>query len=227
MLLLTVCYTTQPTQQQERKKQKKSIQDGEVVELSAMKFLLILLSIIPAALSQCGSSQTMLNEGAKLCCYYDTTGIPTIGYGFNLNGTDASSTLSQYGLTLANVLNDCKKSTSKSCLTQAQIEAIFNSKSYPEATTCVNSFVSGLSAQVQAALIDVAFAGCATLNQFVKMKADLQNKDYTGAANELKNSAWCVQVKQTRCSSDAACILSGGSGSQLQYNLYFEGQLSS
>ncbi|CAF1013646.1 unnamed protein product, partial [Didymodactylos carnosus] len=180
------------------------------MELHVAK-LVCILTIIRTVLTTCGPGQTMQNEGVELCCYYDTKHIPTIGYGFNLQRSDAASVLERYGLTLSEVLNDCVHNTRHNCLLQNQAAEIFNSGSYVEATACVEEYVSGLPPIVKAGLIDVAFAGCATLNQFTKMKTALEMKAWTTAANELRNSAWCTQVKQTRCNLDYQCIASSGS----------------
>jgi GH24 family phage-related lysozyme (muramidase) len=144
--------------------------------LKNMLKLLQFLLCITLASSSCGPQETENNEGKKLCCYYDTKNIPTIGVGFNLQRADASTVMSTYNLVLANVLKDCQQKTNKSCLTDAQADDIFNRISYPEAAVCVDRYVPNLSTTKRAAIIDVAFAGCGTLNKFVKMKAALQKK---------------------------------------------------
>jgi len=156
--------------------------------------------------STCGPQQTIINEDERLCCYTDTRNIPTIGIGFNLQRSDAAQVMSKYNLTLADVLKDCTDKTTKHCLTDADARDIFNSFSYPEAETCVDAYSPGLPSVKRAAVIDVAFAGCAKLNKFVNMKAALQKQDWNAAAEELKNSLWCGQVGATRCNSDYNCI---------------------
>ncbi|CAF2638641.1 unnamed protein product [Rotaria sp. Silwood2] len=158
-------------------------------------------------MATCGPQQTIINEGKKLCCYYDTKNIPTIGVGFNLQRTDAATVMAKYHLTLANVLKDCSQSTSNSCLKSEDADGIFNTISYPEAAACVDRYVPNLPTIKRAGIIDVAFAGCATLNKFVNMKNALERKDWKKAAEELRNSAWCQQVKATRCDSDYNCII--------------------
>lgn len=173
-----------------------------------LKLLQFLLCITLVS-SSCGPEQTKTNEGKKNCCYYDSKNIPTIGIGFNLQRTDASTVMATYKLTLSNVLKDCQKKTNKSCLTDSQVDDIFNRISYPEAATCVDKYVPNLPTIKRAAIIDVAFAGCATLNKFVKMKAALEKQDWQQAGNELRTSAWCTQVKQQRCNADYNCIIDG------------------
>ncbi|CAF2594435.1 unnamed protein product [Rotaria sp. Silwood2] len=168
--------------------------------------LLTFLLYITLVSSICGPEQTNINEGRRLCCYYDSLKIPTIGIGFNLRRGDANTVLSKYNLKLSNVLHDCQRNTSKNCLTDSQVDEIFYNISYPEAASCVDQYVPNLPPIKRAAIIDVAFAGCRTLNKFVKMKKALQKQDWTTAANELKASKWCVQVKDNRCDSDYDCI---------------------
>jgi hypothetical protein len=57
--------------------------------------------------------------------------------------------------------------------------------------------------------LDVAFAGCATLNGFIKMKEALEKENWKKAGEELKDSCWCEQVKSTRCTSNYNCIVDG------------------
>ncbi|CAF3214620.1 unnamed protein product [Rotaria sp. Silwood2] len=140
---------------------------------------------------------------------HDTKTIPTIGVGFNLQRSDAAMFLTQYRLKLQDALNDCKFSTRNACLTDAHAADIFNNNIYPAASACASSYAFGMPTSVHAALTDVAFAGCSTLNKFIKMKAALDMRDWKSASNELKISLWCIDVKSTRCNHDAACIASG------------------
>lgn len=167
------------------------------------------VSVTPGA--SCGPQQTMFNEGECLCCYYDTKKIPTIGFGFNLHRTDAEQVLSKYNLTLSNVLKDCTDQTTKYCLTDAYAKDIFNRLTYPEAGRCADRYVPSLPSVIRAAIIDVAFAGCGTLNKFVQMREALNKGDWKKAAAELKDSSWCKQVNQ-RCDSDYNCIANYNSG---------------
>ncbi len=174
-----------------------------------MRSLFIFCFLIIGVASQCSRSQTQINEGTRLCCYYDTKRIPTIGVGFNLQRSDAANVMAQYKLKLVDVLNDCKNSTQKACLTHTQATDIFTNNIYPEASQCASSYASGMPTSVHAALTDVAFAGCGILNQFIKMKAALVKEEWKTASNELKSSKWCIDVKSTRCGLDVACIASG------------------
>ncbi|CAF1042189.1 unnamed protein product [Rotaria magnacalcarata] len=174
-----------------------------------MHSLYFLVFLVVSIASECSLRQTKLNEGTRLCCYYDTKRIPTIGVGFNLQRKDAEQVLRSYGVKKENVLNDCMSSTRKSCITDYQATDIFKNYAYPEASACAASYAPGMPTSVHAALTDVAFAGCGTLKGFVKMRAALYKNDWKSASNELKNSVWCKDVKSNRCNLNMACIASG------------------
>ncbi len=61
-----------------------------------------------------------INEGCRLSMYYDTVGVPTIAYGFNLQSGDAASILSKCG-----VANPSAVIAGLEPLTQAQADATF------------------------------------------------------------------------------------------------------
>lgn len=154
----------------------------------------------------CNADQTIANEGECLCCYYDTKGIPTIGIGFNLQRPDASKVMSQYGLKLADVLQDCERQTSNHCLTDKDAKDIFYKITYPPSVDCAESYAPGLPPVKREAIIDMAFnMGCATLKQFRQMQTALKERDWEKAAAQAKNSRWCHQVGR-RCDRNAACI---------------------
>lgn len=173
------------------------------VPLKLLGFLLC----ITLASTECGPQQTIVNEGTELCCYRDSKRIPTIGIGFNLKRADAETVMARYNLSLTQVLQDCSKKTKKHCLSYSDVEDIFYTISYPEAESCVERYVAGLPAQKRAAVVDLAFAGCGTLNKFKALKKALLKQDWQRAGDEVKNSAWCRQVKERRCDSVYNCIV--------------------
>jgi GH24 family phage-related lysozyme (muramidase) len=164
---------------------------------------------VTLASTACGPQETIDNQGKKLCCYNDANGIPTIGIAFQLTSDDATTVMAAYNLTVSNILTDCERNTTKYCLTNDQAEDIFYRISYPEAEACVDRYVPNLPTMTRAALTDMAFGGCETLNKFVHMKTALTNHDWKQAAEELRNSVWCKQVKERRCNLDYNCILNG------------------
>ena len=174
-----------------------------------MRLFYVVSLFIIGVTSECNRDQTQTNEGTRPCCYLDTKGIPTIGVGFNLRRLDAATVLSKYGLKLANVLNDCQQSTKRACLTMTQATDIFRNQIYPEASECASQYAPRMPTSIHAALTDVAFAGCHTLNQFAKMRRALINEEWQKASDELRTSKWCADVKSGRCGLNVACIASG------------------
>lgn len=85
--------------------------------------------------------------------------------------------MSTYGLSLANILKDCGNRKQKNCLTDDQMDDIFNRITYPKAAACVDSDIPGLPTMKRAAIIDVAFVGCKTLNKFKRMKKALEKQN--------------------------------------------------
>ena len=77
-----------------------------------MKFP-FLLSLISAQDCYTDLQLIQMSEGFRACMYYDTRGIPTICYGFNLNKSSASSDLANVGADYSSVMNG-------GCLTESQ-----------------------------------------------------------------------------------------------------------
>jgi GH24 family phage-related lysozyme (muramidase) len=160
--------------------------------------------------SQCSEDQTIQNEGGiQNYCYNDSVGQPTIGIGYWLGNGDAAQQMSNAGLDLNAVLNDCADGTQTQYLSDDAATNIFESDSYDTAINCVSGYAPGQPPTVTAALVDMAFnLGCGGLNQFQQMLADLNAGNYQQAAADAQNSKWCGQVGN-RCAIDAACIASG------------------
>ena len=51
---------------------------------------------------------------------------------------DAATVMTKYNLKLVNILNDCKFSMKKACLTDVQASDMFKNNFYPEASTCAS-----------------------------------------------------------------------------------------
>ncbi|CAF1228634.1 unnamed protein product [Rotaria sordida] len=134
----------------------------------------------------CGPKQTMYNQGTQLCCRNDSKGGPTIGIGYQLTRNDSEMIMLMYNLTLSNVLNDCQRNT--------------------KAIKCADKYVPNLPPMKRNAIIDVAFTSCRALNTFVLMKKALEMNNWTEAAEELRDSSWCSQVRRRRCTENYNCI---------------------
>ncbi len=142
------------------------------------------------------------NEGSKPCVYKDSLGIPTIGIGFNLQRSDAAQKITALGLNFQNIL------TGKICLSLDQITKLFNADLEHHsagAKKCVSTF-NQLPSCVQKVLIDMSFnMGPSALCSWPNFIKQLNNKDYAGAANNMKSTTWCSQVK-TRCDRNVNLI---------------------
>jgi GH24 family phage-related lysozyme (muramidase) len=187
-----------------------------VVMLKIFRFVLC----ATLASTTCSPQQTIVNQGTNLCCYNDTSGTPTIGVGFDLTRDDATTVMAAYNLTVSNILNDCERNTTTYCLTDDQAKDLFYRISYPEAAVCVDTYVPNLPTMARAAVIDLAFDSCEILNTFVRMKKDLAMHDWKQAAEELRNSLWCIEVKQRRCTLDYNCILYGNTTLKLKSSIF-------
>ena len=55
------------------------------------------------------------------------------------------------------------------------------------------------------------FLGCGTVKGFVCMHEALNRNppEYKWAAEEIRNSKWCRDVKERRCGEDVQCMLAG------------------
>ena len=175
-----------------------------------LKVFLFLACIRLTIATICGSKQTMYNQRTQLCCRNDSKGRPIIGIGYQLTRNDSEMIMLMYNLTLRNVLNDCQRDTSKYCLTNDQAEEIFYKISYLEAIQCADKYVPNLPPMKRNAIIDVAFTSCQALNTFVLMKKALEMKNWTEAAEELRDSRWCSQVRRRRCTENYNCIRNNG-----------------
>lgn len=159
--------------------------------------------------------------------YMDSTGHPTIGWGFNLAQSGASSFMQKAGvdnITISSLLSSsCKNvsikdsatSADKSCattITQAQADAIFNTELATQKDN-INKWVGGadkyaaLPVNIQKALLNIMYnVGSDSMSKFTKMKSAVDTKDWKGVASELQNSTYCSQVGQ-RCSRLVGLIL--------------------
>mmetsp|Transcript_7340 Transcript_7340/g.8058 ORF Transcript_7340/g.8058 Transcript_7340/m.8058 type:complete len:191 (-) Transcript_7340:36-608(-) len=146
-----------------------------------------------------------LNEGYFTCMYKDPVGIPTIGVGFNLQKSGARAQIQGVGADYDKVL------VGTECLNDGQIRTLFN-QDIATALSCAKSYVgsnfSRLTSSQGSAIVDMAFnLGCPRLGGFKNLQAALQSSppNIANAIAEMKDSAWCVQVK-TRCTRDVACM---------------------
>jgi lysozyme len=146
------------------------------------------------------------HEGRKAAVYTDSKGNLTIGVGFNLDACDAKATCEAHGLDYYGLYSG------QVTLSDAEIDELLDST--------LNAAIYGAQCQVpnfdmlpdkaQAAVVDMVFnLGATGFSEFVKMRERLDEEDFAGAAEELKASLWCGQVK-TRCDDNAKLMAEAG-----------------
>ena len=180
---------------------------ASILLLSLSVLLLAQLLQVNCLSGTCNSyEREKLNEGYKPRVYNDTEGHPTVGIGFNLDRSDARRRLSAVGA------NYDKIRAGSATLTDYQIRTLFNDDMV-NAVSCASSWLSQvwgrMSTDQKSAVADMAFnLGCSGLQKFRNMKAALLRGDYGGAADEMRDSKWCRQVK-SRCNRNIACMKGG------------------
>lgn len=122
-----------------------------------------------------GKAQTKQNEGFRSNAYLDTKGIPTIGYGFNMNAHPG----------LPNPM------------TQAQAAPLFD-QYYKDADATAMNFAGnqwgGLTDSQKTVLTDMAYNLHKKLYGFHHMQDNLMAGNDQGVRNEMVNSDWYDQV---------------------------------
>lgn len=167
-------------------------------------FLLLVLS---ASACQTATQLIEKHEGLELCVYTDTTGNPTICYGFNLNKSGAAAEIASVGGNFHHLM-DTDDTPDERCLKQDQCEKLLTPDVNSAASQAASIFGSYCSC-VQAVLTDFVYnVGEGTAATFTTFKSLLQAGNYAGAANDLKGSLWCRQVG-TRCSDDTSILAAG------------------
>jgi GH24 family phage-related lysozyme (muramidase) len=137
--------------------------------------------------------QLVKHEGRRSKVYKDTEGVPTIGVGFNLNRPDAKKKIEALGLSY-DMVRDGEQE-----LSERQIDDLLVADIDAAVADCNALFpkFADLSDVRQRALADMAFnLGPARLKSFKKMIASVNNENFVGAADEMKDSQWYRQVKK-------------------------------
>jgi len=119
--------------------------------------------------------------------YTDTTGNPTVGWGFNLNDPEMRKHIP------VDVISG------KRALTEEEAQPIFMQR-YTQAAKDAVSYLGAdnilkLDPERQAILVDMAYnLGATKLSEFVKMREAILAGDYQRAASEMKDSKWYKQT---------------------------------
>lgn len=165
----------------------------------------------------CGNSDVAVHPaGLRLCEYVDTTGHPTVCYGFNLVANGASSKVAAVGGNYQDVLHG-------GCLSKTQCAELL-SGSVQSATQGAEGIFGNQCSCVMAALIDMTYnlgdagmctsapcaggtrvppppahvrtprrhAVAATFTTFISY---VKEHNWSAAANDARGTLWCSQVR--------------------------------
>jgi GH24 family phage-related lysozyme (muramidase) len=161
-----------------------------------------------------------VNEGCRLRMYYDTVGIPTIAYGFNLQNANAKAILQKAGVTdIAGVISGATS------LTQAQADSTFDQMLPHYVNGARGTLASGVFGKLSDArrfvVVDMTYnlgvagwmgfpSARAAINAAVAATdAPAKKAQYNKAADQMKNSAWYSQVGN-RAKRNVAMMRSSG-----------------
>ena len=118
-------------------------------------------------------------EGYRNNLYRDTAGIKTIGIGRNVVANPIGRLLGRSNITH---------------ISNAEIVTVFND-SLIDTLESIGIELKDHPDKVQYVIISLTFnLGWGELKKFVKFLADIKEKDYQGAAKNLKDSRWFKQV---------------------------------
>ena len=153
--------------------------------------------------SSCPSDTSLIKsaEGLELCTYTDTTGHPTICYGYNLDNGSASSDIAAVGGNYNDVING-------GCLTKSQCSDLLT----PQVNIARNCEKDIYGNKISCAcaknvLVDMCYnLGEGGLSGFYTFNSLMEQGEWDEAANDLETQTlWCSQVG-TRCTRDADII---------------------
>jgi len=131
------------------------------------------------------------HEGKNNRVYLDPSGKNwNIGYGYNLNKSNAPSVIKSLGANYRAILSG------RQSLNDVQVEKLLDI-SIQEAINTAKSFAPNynqLPSKAKLVLVDMAFMGRGNLHSFSGLKSALIWDDYDKAADEMLNSLWAEQV---------------------------------
>mmetsp|Transcript_16477 Transcript_16477/g.23098 ORF Transcript_16477/g.23098 Transcript_16477/m.23098 type:complete len:217 (-) Transcript_16477:371-1021(-) len=165
--------------------------------------LAVLLSA-PHAAKACQSAQSLIEaaEGFRSCVYTDTTGHPTVCYGYNLDDYSAKSDIANVGADYDQVRSG------KQCLSKSQCSTLLQGALSAAESGAKNVFGNQCSC-IMAVLVDMTYnLGSAGVASFTTFKSYIENGQYSEAASDLKSTLWCSQVGN-RCTRDTGIIAGG------------------
>jgi len=134
-----------------------------------------------------GSAATKAYEGWRPNIYSDSEGVPTIGYGFNLNDPAMRAKLP------VDVVSG------KRALTTEEADPIFKERWYQAVSDAVNTFgvdaFNNLNRRQQSIVVDMAYnLGAEGLGQFKDLKKAILSGDAKAASLAIKDSKYYKQT---------------------------------
>ena len=146
----------------------------------------------------CDASSLIANhEGTRSCAYTDTTGHRTVGVGFNMDACSQSTWSSILPSVSYQDVYD-----GKTCLTPGQIHDLLEYSmrgAIAESRRVVSNYDS-MCCNVQNVVTDMTF-NLGSLSGFGTLVSLLEQERYSAAADDMKNTLWCDQVK-SRCTDN-------------------------
>lgn len=130
-------------------------------------------------------------EGFRGSVYKDSKGIPTVGYGFNLNSQHIIKELENFGYSSRNLIsrNEVLREKDAEIILKRLME-----KSLNESKQFVNNF-DELDPIAQIVLLDMTYnLGLTKLSKFNRFKSALEREDYKSAKAEMIDSKWYSDV---------------------------------
>ena len=139
--------------------------------------------------------QLILHEGYRTHTYRDSKGIPTVGVGFNLSRKDARYLLTEAGADYDSVLAGNNE------LTDDQIQFLleYNIKEAVQGAKALVANFDELSGVRKRVIVDMVFnLGFRGFAKFHRTRQAIVDFEYAVAAQNMRESLWCGQVK-SRC----------------------------
>jgi len=153
------------------------------------------------AITQRVSDETILSktlpltkwaEGFRDTMYKDSVGVPTIGYGSNLNSPHIQAELEKLGYSTRSLLarNDViKEKDAEIMLNRGMVQAL------KDAQTFVGPEWHDLDPIAKIVVLDMSYnLGLTRLSKFKNFKSALEQQDYRTAGEEMIDSEWYGQV---------------------------------
>jgi GH24 family phage-related lysozyme (muramidase) len=161
-----------------------------------------------------------INEGCRLTMYYDTVGVPTIAYGFNLENANAMAILQKAGVAdVAGVI------AGRTALTQAQADSTFDQMLPGYVSDARGTLATGVFDKLSDArrfvVVDMTYnlgvagwlgfpSARGAINAAVAATDDATKRaQYNRAADQMEDSAWYTQVGN-RAKRNVAMMRSSG-----------------